>query len=303
MKYSPSHIDPRQLSNLLAVAQYGSFNRAAAARGLSQPALSGSIALLERRLGVTVLDRGRSGSTLNEFGRILVRRAQTVEAMLLQASEEVQLHKLGIDGPLRIGATPSLMLKFVPEITTQMLKESSNTAVRISEGLDDQLLSALRAGELDFTFGPISDESAEGDDITEEALFKDAYSIGVRPNHPLSRCRSLTLSQLRDAAWILPGPGNALRRHIEEIFASANMPWPLNCVTTTSLTMIESILERTDHVTLITSILRHAWRVRSIPLKGAGTRTIGIKYRQAARLSPLALRFRELAHNLAPRAP
>ena len=134
MKHSPSQIDPRQLANLLAVAQYGSFNRAAAARGLSQPALSGSIALLERRLGVTVLDRSRSGSTLNEFGRILVRRAQTVEATLLQASEEVELHKLGIEGPLRVGATPSLMLKFVPDITTQMLKESSNTAVRISEG-------------------------------------------------------------------------------------------------------------------------------------------------------------------------
>ena len=75
-------IDPRQLANLLAVAKHGSFNRAAAALGLSQPALSNSIRQLERRLGVSVLDRTSSGSTLNEFGNILIRQAQTVEALL-----------------------------------------------------------------------------------------------------------------------------------------------------------------------------------------------------------------------------
>ena len=98
-------IDPRQLANLLAVAKHGSFNRAAAALGLSQPALSNSIRQLERRLGVSVLDRTSSGSTLNEFGNILIRQAQTVEALLLQAGEEVRLRKLGIDGPLRAMST------------------------------------------------------------------------------------------------------------------------------------------------------------------------------------------------------
>ena len=65
---STMNIDPRYLANLLSIAKHGSFNRAAAARGISQPALSNSIAQLERRLGVTVLDRSRSGSQLNEFG-------------------------------------------------------------------------------------------------------------------------------------------------------------------------------------------------------------------------------------------
>ena len=65
---SALNIDPRYLANLLSVAKHGSFNRAAAAQGISQPALSNSIAQLERRLGVQVLDRTRSGSQLNEFG-------------------------------------------------------------------------------------------------------------------------------------------------------------------------------------------------------------------------------------------
>jgi LysR family transcriptional regulator, regulator for genes of the gallate degradation pathway len=291
-------IDPRQLANLLAVANHGSLNRAAAARGLSQPALSASIRLLERRLGVSVLDRTSSGSRLNQYGEILVRRGQTIEALLLQAGEEVRLRKLGIEGPLRVGATPSLMLKFVPDIIVRLLQANPDAAVSLSEGLDDQLLSELRAGHLDLLFGPIADVTPTGGDILEEPLFKDAFSIGVRQSHPLSRRRSLSLVELRDAAWVLPGPDNSLRRHIEGLCTAANLPWPAKCVTTTSLAVIESILNNTDRIALITTLLQHAWGVRSIPLQGAGVRTIGIKRRRAGQLTPLAEQMRQIALGL-----
>ena len=63
---SALNLDPRYLANLLSIAKHGSFNCAAAARGISQPALSNSIVQLERRLGVLVLDRSASGSHLYE---------------------------------------------------------------------------------------------------------------------------------------------------------------------------------------------------------------------------------------------
>jgi LysR family transcriptional regulator of gallate degradation len=291
-------IDPRQLANLLAVAKHGSFNRAAAARGLSQPALSSSIQQLERRLGVNVLDRTSSGSTLNEFGIILIRQAQTIEELLLQASEEVRLRKLGIDGPLRVGVTPSLMLKFMPDVLQRLLQKNPSVAITLSEGLDDQLLPALRGAQLDFIFGPISDTAAPAPDIIEEPLFRDAFSIGVGMHHPMSRRRSLVLTELRDAAWVLPGPDNSLRRHLESLFLAASVPWPSNCITTTSLAMIESLLKSTERVALITSMLHQAWQVRSIPLRGAGQRIIGIKRRRAGELSPLAAQMRQIALEL-----
>jgi len=291
-------IDARQLANLLAVAKHGSFNRAAAARGLSQPALSNSIRQLERRLGVNVLDRTSSGSTLTEFGVILIRQAQTVEALLLQAGEEVRLRKLGIDGPLRIGATPSLMLKFLPDVILRLLQKNPASAISLSEGLDDQLLPALRGGQLDLIIGPISDTGPVTGDLVEEPLFTDPFSIGVGAHHPLSRRRSLSLTELSDAAWVLPGPDNSLRRHLESLFRAASVPWPANCVTTTSLAVIESLLKGTQHVALINRMLQHAWHVRSIPLKGAGARTIGIRRRRAGQLSPLAAQLRQIALEL-----
>lgn len=292
-------IDPRHLANLLAVAKHGSFNRAAAALGLSQPALSNSIAQLERRLGSPVLARTRRGSTLNEFGEILVRSAQTMEALLAATQEEVRLKRLGIHGPLRIGATPSMMLKFVPDVTARLLREQPSTAISLSEGLDDQLLPALKAGELDMIFGPVGSTVLGDGDLAEEALFDDPFSIGVGARNPLSRRKSLTLGELRDHPWILPGPGNALRRHYEAIFSAAGVPWPTNCVMTTSLAMIESILMNTNHVTMITSTLAHAWRVKSVTLKGAGKRTIGIKRRRVGKISELTARAIQIAHEVA----
>jgi hypothetical protein len=69
-------------------------------------------------------------------------------------------------------------------------------------------------------------------------------------------------------------------------------------VTTTSLAMIESLLKGTERVALITGMLQHAWHVRSIPLQGAGLRTIGIKRRRTGQLNPLAVQMRQIALDL-----
>src|ERR1700760_3029315 len=74
----PAHHIPslRQLRVFEAVARHKSIGRAAALVGLSQPAVTQAIASLESRFGVTLLDRGRSGSHATEFGDILLARTE-----------------------------------------------------------------------------------------------------------------------------------------------------------------------------------------------------------------------------------
>jgi LysR family pca operon transcriptional activator len=299
---SAMNIDPRYLANLLSIAKHGSFNRAAAARGISQPALSNSIAQLERRLGVQVLDRSRSGSQLNEFGRILVRTAQVIDAVLQQAIDAVRLKRMGVEGPLRLGVVPSLAIKFMPDVMAMLLKRHGALSITLVEGLDDHLLPALLAGELDLVVGPLAGIFPAPPEIIEDVLFEDPFSIGVGPRHPLRNRRSLTLAELRDSPWILPLSANSYRRHIEALFMTEGVPWPDNCVHTSSLSLVESILAQSDRVTMITRMqatMQNTWRIRSIPLKGGGKRTIGIKWRRAGTLSALAARFVQIAHEVA----
>lgn len=298
---SIGEIDPRHLANLLSIAKHGSFNRAAAARGISQPALSNSIAQLERRLGVQVLDRTRRGSELNEFGKILVRNASVIDAVLQHTVEEVRLKRLGVEGPLRIGVVPSLAIKFIPDVLALLLKQHQNLSVTVVEGLDDQLLPALLTGELDLVLGPLAGVFPSPPEIAEEELFQDRFAIGVGPHHALRSRRSVTLTELRDHPWILPLPGNSYRRHIEALFMTEGVPWPDNCVLTSSLVLVESLLAQSDRVTMITELqatMQNTWRIRSIPLKGGGQRTIGFKWRRSANLSGLASQFVECAHQI-----
>jgi LysR family transcriptional regulator, regulator for genes of the gallate degradation pathway len=295
-------IDPRHLTNLMSIAEHGSFNRAAAARGISQPALSNSIAQLERRLGVEVLTRTRRGSELTAMGKILLRGAETIDAVLTQAEEEVRLKRLGVEGPLRIGVVPSVTLKLMPDVLSLLLRRHPSIELTFIEGLDDQLLPSLQAGQLDLVVGPLAGVFPAPADIVEDPLFDDPFSIGVGPRHPLRNRGSLTLAELRDAPWILPLPGNSYRRHIEALFMTAGVPWPRNCVITSSLNLVESIVAQTERVTIITelqSIMQNTWRLKSIPLKGAGKRTLGLKWRKAAKPSALAANFVHIAHEVA----
>jgi LysR family pca operon transcriptional activator len=299
---SALNIDPRYLANLLSVAKHGSFNRAAAARGISQPALSNSIAQLERRLGVQVLDRTPTGSHLNEFGKILVRTAIVIDAVMQQTVDEVRLRRLGIEGPLRVGVVPSLAIKFLPEVMAVLLKQHGALSITLVEGLDDHLLPALLTGELDLVLAPLAGLFPPPAEIIEDALFEDPFSIGVGPRHPLRHRRFLTLAELQVSPWILPLAGNSYRRHIEALFMAEGVPWPEDCVHTSSLSLVESILANSDRVTMITRMqatMQNTWRIRSIPLKGGGNRTIGIKWRRAGSLSTLAARFVEIAHEVA----
>ncbi len=295
-------IDPRHLANLMSVAEHGSFNRAAAARGISQPALSNSIAQLERRLGVQVLNRTRRGSELTEMGKILLRGAETIDAVLLQAAEEVRLKRMGVEGPLRVGVVPSVTLKLMPAIFAVLLRRHPTIELTFTEGLDDQLLPSLQAGQLDLVVGPLAGVFPSPADIVEDPLFDDPFSIGVGPEHPLRNRGSLALTELRDAPWVLPLPGNSYRRHIEALFMTAGVPWPRNCFITSSLTLVESIVAQTNRVTIITelqSIIQNTWRVHAVPLKGGGKRTVGIKWRKAAKPSAIAAEFIQIAHELA----
>jgi LysR family transcriptional regulator, regulator for genes of the gallate degradation pathway len=292
-------IDPRHLLNLLAIADHGSFNRAAAALGISQPALSSSIAQLERRLGFTVLDRSRRGSEINEYGGILLQGARVLEAVLAQSAEQLRLKRQGIEGPLRIGATPSMAIKFMPELMAALLKARGAVEIALTEGLDDELVAALRSGALDLVLGTSLGSGLPGD-LIEETLFDDTFAIGVGPQHELAKRRSLTLAELRDHPWVLPGPGSAYRRYVEALFLTAGIPWPQDHVVSNSLPLVESIVALTGRVTIVTQmqVTRHnVWRLRAIPLRGAGRRSLSVKWRRTAQMSPLAKRVVELAHS------
>jgi DNA-binding transcriptional LysR family regulator len=288
-------IDASQIGHLRMIAKCGSFTRAAAAIGVSQPALSNSIALLEQRIGARVLDRSRHGSTLTPVGEILMRRAEAVVTLLADAELEVKRHRQGVAGPLRIGATPSVLTYLVPEALRRLVVGREALDIEVVDELDEKLTPILQAGDIDIVVGPVGGLFPVPANLQEEFLVTDPMSVAVGPTHPFFKSDTLALSELRDASWILPRPGSAFRRYAEALFLTASIPWPTDCILTNSLRLIEILLSTTNRVACVSKIqfVSRDHNFKLIQLSERNDRKIGFKISRTTAPSPLLKEFCE----------
>ena len=288
-------LDPKHLAVLRQIAESGSFTRAAATLSISQPALSNSIAQMERLLGVKVLERGRHGARLTEFGHALVRHARALDAHLKAAAEEVRLQKLGAEGPLVVGVTPVTAADIAPRAVGLLKRETPRLSIAILQGLEEDHMAMLDAGQIDLIVGPVGVYPASSK-VIEEPLFLNPLSVIVRARHALAQRKSLALKDLRGADWALPSERSAFRHQLEALFLMAGVQWPTVCVTTNSMVALKTVVMHSDAVTImpeqLVALERDAGRLRCIRLRESGEpRAIGFKWRRDRELSPLALRF------------
>jgi LysR family transcriptional regulator of gallate degradation len=296
-------LEPRQLMHLSIIADHGSFSRAATAVNMSQPALSSSIAQLERTIGARVLERGRQGAKLTEIGSVLVRHARALQSQLAHAAEEANLKKLGGDGPLKIGVTPVTAATLVPQALGRLHRENPNISVSILEGVLDEAMTALHEGEVEIVVGPIAVYPASRD-LVEEPLVNDPLGIVMRARHPLARHRSLSLKSLREVSWALPSERSAFRRQLEALFVTAGVQWPTLCLTTNSMTALKAIVMNSDAITIMPRRLipleTKTRRLTCVPLRDTGReRTLGMTWSRRRGLSPIAQRFVSLLREVA----
>ncbi len=177
-----------QLRHLIALAQTGSFSRAAQAQFLTQPALSRSIRALEDELGMPLFDRVGRRIELTAFGRATLERAR----LLVSDAEELQgsgrRSREGERGTLRIGmgSGPGAML-MTPLLMTIAL-EHPQVHVEIARGGTELLVQSLRARTLDALV--VDARSLKpAPDLRTELLFEMRGAFMVRRGHPLTKLR------------------------------------------------------------------------------------------------------------------
>jgi LysR family transcriptional regulator, regulator for genes of the gallate degradation pathway len=287
-------VDPKRLIELLRIADRGSFTRAAQALGVSQPALSNSMAVLEKMLGVRVFERTRNGAMLTEFGQLLAGHAAAIDSVLSRAADELEAKKRGLEGSLVVGASPVACIDIVPGAVARLKRETPNLVVSIEERADDELIAGLRSGEIDLVVNSAG-LLAEGPDIVSETLARDAFVVAMRTGHRLASKKSLLIADLREEQWVLPSPHTTMSRQIELLFAAENQAWPLQAIITNSITALKSIIMLSDCVTILSARLvqleMKARRMACVPMrKQHFTREICLRRRRAPR-SPLVERF------------
>jgi DNA-binding transcriptional LysR family regulator len=195
-----------QLRALRAVADAGTFSAAAEALNYTQPAISKTIAALERELGAVLVERQSRPVRLTDAGQALVRHANDVFKCLSCATSEIEAITRVDAGSVSVGTFSSAGATFVVDALCRFRREHPNVRVSIGEGTPSSLVRRLRAGELDLAI--VWDLPAAGEDIGEglelHHLLDDPWVFVLHPSHPLARRKSLRPGDLAEEDWLLP---------------------------------------------------------------------------------------------------
>lgn len=147
-------VELRHFAALQALAEEGSFGRAAQRLGYTQSAVSQQIATLERIVGERLVERpgGPRPISLTEAGRLLLRHADSIVARLQAAQADLQALKVGEAGTLRIGTFQSVGARVLPEVMRRYTESWPAVDVVLVEMDDEAIEVALERGELDVGF-------------------------------------------------------------------------------------------------------------------------------------------------------
>src|SRR3990170_1941143 len=182
-------VDLRHLVALKAIADEGSFGKAAERLGYTQSAISQQIATLERIVGLRLIERpgGPRPISLTEAGRILLRHAEAIDARLLAAKADMSALEAGDAGRLRVGTFQSVGARIIPTLLRRFSDTHPGVEVVLRESQNEsELLEMIERGELDLTFWTLP--VAPGLYETVE-LLSDPYVLLVPAGSPLAALR------------------------------------------------------------------------------------------------------------------
>jgi len=187
----------RQLEVFLAVAHHESVSRAAEDLAMSQSAVSGALADLERQFEIQLFERLGKRVRLSGLGRSLRPQAQ---ALLEQASElETGFSNQTAVGLVRVGATLSIgNYLMVPEIARFM---RDNPGARVTLHVANTVEIARKVLEFEIDIGLIEGELHDPElEVTHWR--PDELVVFCAPSHPFAHKLTLSDADLISASWI-----------------------------------------------------------------------------------------------------
>lgn len=267
-----------QIDGFLAVVEHGSIRAAARAMGLSQPALSKSISMLERDLGCSLLGRDVTGAVPTEIGRAFLLRAHAIRSDLQRAKDEIAQLRGMSGGRITIGTSAAPAFAVVPQAVVALQLRNPGAFVRMVEIIYPAAIQGLRDGSLDLAVGPVPARLADvGSEIQVTVLYRNRVLLAVRRGHPLATARSLR--ELGDAEWIRAGTPEGPARVVDEAFARAGLPGPRYRVQCESVLALAELAAASDFVAVVPQ--------QVLAREGASDRLLNI--RVAERIEPVQI--------------
>ena len=239
------NIDLRKIRHVVEVAQSESITTAARKLSISQPALTRSIAHVEKQLGVQLFRRLRRGMRLTEAGQVFVEQARGVvkgvEDLFVNTEDYLNL-KLG---RLRIGVAPAAYQGFMAKTIAEMVSDYPGMRLEIVSGSAEQLAPRVIGGDLDLLWGAAR-PLFQWPELKVRVLRDFHYGFIIRKHHPLTRLKKITEADLLKYPISMPATVEPALVDIAQRYAPNGLPPVKPQYLTDDFEIVKIIVARTD---------------------------------------------------------
>lgn len=197
-----------QLRYVCAIAETGSFSRAAERCQIAQPSLSQQVLKLEEDLGARLFDRLGRSIRVTEAGRAFLPHARSILEQMEAARSSVAEKKGDVRGSVAVGVIPTIAPYLMPRYATGFARKFPDAKLRIVEETTPVLVERLRDLSIDLAILaiPLRHKDLELFPIRTEPLF------AVLPkDHPRATAESLALKSLRGEPFVMLRDGHCFR--------------------------------------------------------------------------------------------
>ncbi|MCF6508095.1 LysR family transcriptional regulator [Blastococcus sp. MG754426] len=206
-----------QLRAFALVAELGSLRAAAAALGVSEPAVSAAVSALRSDLGDPLFRRTGTGIALTPGGRALAVRARELVRLAERTRREVATATS--TDRLRVLATPSCAEHVAGAVLDAFTRRVAGAGIELTTGSTDCAATALADGDADVVLG-VRPAPAPGQVLEPVPFLRYRRVVVAAPGHPLAPRTRLRVEELAAARW-LTGPAGLEPGSEEERWAAA----------------------------------------------------------------------------------
>ncbi|MEY2497073.1 MAG: LysR family transcriptional regulator, cyn operon transcriptional activator [Verrucomicrobiota bacterium] len=215
--YSGTMHDPlaiRHLRYFLAVAEAGSFSRAADRLGISQPSVSQQMRDLESGLRVSLFQRRGKRILLTPTGLIFQEHARAILRQLENFLQELNTEPGQMRGALHVGVVPILNVALMPDLLGMFAASHPGISLTAEEISSTEIETALEEGRMDVGLGFLTRHSPN---LRYERLCTDEFALIVSENHPWWKRRVVQFSELHQQRLLQLFDTFVMRRMTDQI--------------------------------------------------------------------------------------
>jgi LysR family transcriptional regulator of gallate degradation len=285
-------LNTRRLELLATLARHKHMPSAARALGITQPAVSSAVRIVESGAGMALFYRNPRGLLLTSDGDTFLLHVRRALNELRHIADDVAALRGSIQGSVSVGALPLGRTLILPEAIARVVARYPGVRITTDESAYETLVGGLRAGDIDFILGALRpNDPASG--LEHETLMSEDLVVLARRDHPLAAERNLSLARLAGAQWILSRRQSPARGLFDAMFRRAKLRPPVPSVESADLAVIRGLLLRTDMLAILSAQQLHYERqsgqlaVLDVPTRNT-SRDIGLTLRAGGTPSPAA---------------